>query len=204
MSGADCLSPLRFFVWVLCVRLCIVRVSVGLVGLVSLVFHYWVENRRCLCSFDARFLITADREMVPISFGASPFHQIGWAEEYCKKAFVRLRLLMIWFSITLSAKEPTQPRLAQILRKILAKTPRSRRHEQSIPPIMKNERPKTQRNFLKRERSRPEHKQLHQIPNWGRATRTGFQLTILSQTRGSNNAPPQRIPTGLEGLESRG
>ena len=120
MSGADCLSPLRFFVWVLCVRLCIVRVSVGLVGLVSLVFHYWVENRRCLCSFDARFLITADREMVPISLDASPFHQIGWAEPYLKKAFVRFgllmiwfsmrfRLLMLWFSIPLSAKtiDPT-------------------------------------------------------------------------------------------------
>ena len=31
------------------------------------------------------FLITADREMVPISLDASPFHQIGWAEPYCKK-----------------------------------------------------------------------------------------------------------------------
>ena len=28
------------------------------------------------------FLITADREMVPISSGASPFHQIGWVEPY--------------------------------------------------------------------------------------------------------------------------
>ena len=69
----------------LCVRACIVRVSVGLVWLVSLVFHYWVEKRRCLFGFYARFLITADREMVPISFGASPFHQIGWAEPYCKR-----------------------------------------------------------------------------------------------------------------------
>ena len=33
-----------------------------------------------------------------------------------------------------------QPRSAQLLQKIMAKTPRSRRHEQSIPPIMKNER----------------------------------------------------------------
>ena len=77
VSGADCLSPLRRGDWVLCVRLCIVRVSVGLVWLVSLVFHYWVEKRRCLYSFNARFLITADREIVPISSGASPFHQIG-------------------------------------------------------------------------------------------------------------------------------
>ena len=83
----------------LCVRLCIVRVSVGLVWLVSLVFHYWVEKRRCLYGFDARFLITADREIVPISSDASPFHQLGWAEPYWKKAFVRFELLMLWFSM---------------------------------------------------------------------------------------------------------
>ena len=67
------------------------------------------------------FWITADRDFVPISLDASPFHQIGWAEPYCKKVFVRLMLLMIWYSIPFSAKQPTQPRLAQILRKILAK-----------------------------------------------------------------------------------
>ena len=61
----------------LCVRPGIVRVSDGLVWLVSFVFHYWVEKRRCLCILFARFLITADREMVPILPGASPFHQIG-------------------------------------------------------------------------------------------------------------------------------
>ena len=64
----------------LCVRPGIVRVSDGLVWLVSLVFHYWVEKRRCLYGFDARFLITADREIVAISFGTSPFHQLDWAE----------------------------------------------------------------------------------------------------------------------------
>ena len=52
---------------------------------------------------------------------------------------------------------------------------RSRRHEQSIPPPMKNERPNAQRDFLKREQSKPEHKapkryievgmiDLHRIP----------------------------------------
>ena len=47
--------------------------------------------------------------IVPISFSARPFHQIGWVEPYCKKAFVRFRLLMICFSIPLSAKtiDPT-------------------------------------------------------------------------------------------------
>ena len=99
----------------------------------------WKKNAVCV-SFFARFLITADREIGPISLDASPFHQIGWAEPYCKNAFVRFGLLMLWYSITLSAKEATQSRLAQILRKILAKTSRSRRHEQPLPPIMKNER----------------------------------------------------------------
>ena len=64
----------------LCVRACVVRVSVSLVWLISYVFHYWVENRRCLCILFARFLITADREIVAISFGTSPFHQLDWAE----------------------------------------------------------------------------------------------------------------------------
>ena len=93
----------------LCVRAWTVRVSVGLVWLVSLVFHYWVEKRRCLLGFYARFLITADREMGPFSLDASPFHQIGWAEPYWKKAFVRFRLLMFWYSITVSGKtnDPT-------------------------------------------------------------------------------------------------
>ena len=54
MSGAGRSSPLRFFVWVLCVRPGIVRVSDGLVWLVSLVFHYWVEKRRCLLGFNTR------------------------------------------------------------------------------------------------------------------------------------------------------
>ena len=67
------------------------------------------------------FWITADREKVPISFGARPFHQIGWAQPYWKKAFVRFGFLMIWYSIMLSAKEAIHPRSAQILRKTTAK-----------------------------------------------------------------------------------
>ena len=55
MSGAGRLSPLRRGVWVLCVRAEVARVSIGLVGLISFVFHYWVEKRRCLYGFDARF-----------------------------------------------------------------------------------------------------------------------------------------------------
>ena len=55
VSGASRLSPLRREDWVLCVRAWTVRVSVGLVELVSFVFHYWGEKRRCLFGFYARF-----------------------------------------------------------------------------------------------------------------------------------------------------
>ena len=203
MSGANFSSPLRREDWVLCVRSCIVRVSDGLVWLISLVFHYWWEKRRCLYGFNARVLITADREIVPISSGASPYHQLGWAETYCKKAFVRFRLLMLWYSIPFSTKTTVSTAVSANPTKDFGKTPRSRRHEQSIPPIMKNERPNAQQNLLKRERSRPEHKQLYQIPNWGRAIRTGIQLPKWATSPRQPNQPAAAIPRGEE-LESRG
>ena len=93
-----------------------VRIGCFVFGLVSFAFQSvlfglyrlffiigWKKDAVCV-AFLLVFLITADREMVPISFCASPFHQIGWAEPYWKKAFVRFRLLMIWFSIPLSTK----------------------------------------------------------------------------------------------------
>ena len=180
----------------LCVRLCIVRVSVGLVGLISFVFHYWVEERRCLCIFLARFLITADREIVPISLDASPFHQIGWAEPHCKKAFVRFRLLMIWYSIPFSAKTIAPTAVSANPTKDHNKTNNSRRHEQSIPPIMKNERPNAGRNLLKRKRYRPEHKQLHQIPNWGLSICTGIQLPKWVTSPRQQSCPAAADPPG--------
>ena len=42
MSGADCLSPLRFFVWVLCVRAGIVCVSEDFVGFLVVRFSLLV------------------------------------------------------------------------------------------------------------------------------------------------------------------
>ena len=48
----------------------------------------WKKDAVCLALTHV-FLITANREMVPISLDASPFHQIGWAKRYWKKAFVR-------------------------------------------------------------------------------------------------------------------
>ena len=44
MSGAGRSSPLRYIVWVLCVRAWTVRVSVDFVGLGSHVFHYWWDR----------------------------------------------------------------------------------------------------------------------------------------------------------------
>ena len=44
VSGADCLLPLRYIVWVLCVRAWTVRVSVDFVGLWAFVFHYWWDG----------------------------------------------------------------------------------------------------------------------------------------------------------------
>ena len=122
----------------LCVRAWTVRVSVGLVWLVSFVFHYWWKKDAVCVSFLLVFWITADREIGPISSGASPFHQIGWAESYCKKAFVRFGLLNSRYSIPFSTKTNDSTAVSANPTKVLAKTPRSRRNEQSIPPIMKN------------------------------------------------------------------
>ena len=111
-----------------------------LFGLYRLFFIIgWKKDAVCLALSHVLW-ITADREIVPISLNASPFHQIGWVEPYWKKAFVRFRLLMIWFSITLSTKtnDPTVVSANPTIDHI--QTHRSRRHEQSIPPIMKNER----------------------------------------------------------------
>ena len=44
VSGAGRSSPLRYIVWVLCVRAETVRVSVDFVWLVSFVFHYWWDR----------------------------------------------------------------------------------------------------------------------------------------------------------------
>ena len=69
------------------------------------------EKKDAVCvSFLHVFGLPLTAPIVPISLDASPFHQIGWAEPYCKKAFVRFGLLMLWYSIPFSAKEATQCR----------------------------------------------------------------------------------------------
>ena len=75
-----------------------------LFGLYRLFFIIgWEKDAVCLALTHV-FWITADREMVPFSLDASPFHQIGWVEPYWKKAFVRFGLLMIWYFMPFSAK----------------------------------------------------------------------------------------------------
>ena len=103
---------------------------------------------------------------------------------------------MIWYSITLSTKTNDSTAVSANPTKDHSKTPRSRRNEQSIPPIMKNERPITQQNLLKRERYRPEHSQLHQIPNWGVATCTGFQLPKWATNPRQPKCPAAADPPG--------
>ena len=113
------------------------------------------------------FWITADRDYC-FNFveckSISP-NRLGGA--ILEKAYVRFEFLMFWYSIPLSTKTIDPTAVSANPTKDHSKIPRSRRHEQSIPPIMKNERPQTQRNRLKRVRYRPEHSQLPQIPTWG-------------------------------------
>ena len=158
----------------------------------------WKKDAVCL-ALSHVFGITADRDYCS-NFARCKSISPNWlGRTILCKAFVRFRLLMIWYSIMLSAKEAIQPRLAQIPRKILAKTPRSRRHEQSIPPIMKNERPKTQQNLLKRKQYRPEHRQLHQIPNWGRATAPEFSYQYWYKPAAAKMPRRSGSPKGWKG-----
>ena len=55
-----------------------------LLGIFLLFFIIGGKKDDVCLAFTHVFWITADREMVPISPVASPFHQIGWAEPYCK------------------------------------------------------------------------------------------------------------------------
>ena len=106
-------------------------------------FSLLVEKRRCLCILFCSFLgLPLTATIASISLDASPYHQLGWAEPYCKNAFVRLRLQMLCFSIPFSDKTIDPIAVSANPTIDYSKTTSSRRHEQSLPPIMKNERPK--------------------------------------------------------------
>ena len=76
-----------------------------------------------------------------------------------------------------------------------SKTSRSRRYERSTPPPMKNERhqpntPTETRTIQSRTQIAKLHSHLASNDS------TGYRIPILSQARGSQNTPPQRIPQG--------
>ena len=56
-----------------------------LFGLYRLFFSIGGKKDAVCMALTHVFGITADREIVPISLNASPFHQIGWAEPYWKR-----------------------------------------------------------------------------------------------------------------------
>ena len=62
---------------------------------------------------------------------------------------------------------------------------------------MKNERPNAQRNLLKREQSKPEHKALKRYIEVGIKNLHRNTAVYIPVNRGSQNAPPQRIPPGV-------
>ena len=86
VSGAGRLSPLRREDWVLCVRAWTVRISEDFVGHCIARFSLLGGKKTLFVyPFLLVFWITADRDYCTNFVGASPFHQIGWAEPYWKK-----------------------------------------------------------------------------------------------------------------------
>ena len=72
-----------------------------------------------------------------------------------------------------------------------------------LPPIMKNERLNAQRDFLKRKRYQPEHNSPKRHVEVGTNSLHRIQESYIGINRGSQNAPPQRIPR-VDEVESRG
>ena len=79
VSGAGRSSPLRYFVWLLCVRAWTVRVSVNFAGLWSFVFHWWWIGCSCLRLRGVLLWIFVELPLTapffPILLDVSPFHQ---------------------------------------------------------------------------------------------------------------------------------
>ena len=110
---------------------------------------------------------------------------------------------MLRYSITLSTKTNDPTAVSANPTKNHSKTNNSRRNEQSIPPIMKNERPNAKRNLLKRERYRPEHKApKHHVEVATKSLHLNSATYIGINPR-QPNQPAAAIPR-VEELESRG
>ena len=113
--------------------------------------------------------ITADRAIFPILLDVSPFHQICRVQNDRKTAFVQLKLQENRYSIqskllTIQViphryppKETIQSRLAQILRKTIAKHSVAA-ETNSLSTTNEKRTIQAQRNRLKCEQSKPEHK----------------------------------------------
>ena len=138
--------PLRREDWVLCVRLCIVRVSVGLFWLVSLVFHYWVEKKTLLewlGSFVFGLPLTAKWHQFRMV--QAPFTKYAGCKNIVKNAFVRLKLQENGYPIqykpltiqTIPYRYPSKKNdpIAVSANPTIdhSQTHRSRRNKQSIP-----------------------------------------------------------------------
>ena len=92
-----------------------------LFGLYRLFFIILGKKDAVCLALSHVFGITADRDYCSNFVWCKSISPIRLGRTILYKAFVRFRLLMIWYSIMLSAKEAIQPRLAQILRKTTAK-----------------------------------------------------------------------------------
>ena len=113
-----------------------------LFGLYRLFFIIgWKKDAVCL-ALSHVFWITANRDYCSNFVRCKSISSNRLGRTILYKAFVRLRLLMIWYSIPLSTKTNDLLAVSANPTKDHRKNPRSRRHEQSIPPIMKNERHK--------------------------------------------------------------
>ena len=73
----------------------------------------------------------------------------------------------------------------------------------SLSTTNEKRKPKAQRDFLKREQSKPEHKATKRHVEVGTNSLHRKQADYIPVSRGSSHAPPQRIPR-VDEVESRG
>ena len=92
-----------------------------LLGLYRLFFIIGLKKDAVCVAFLLVFLITADRDYCSNFARCKSISPNRLGRTILEKAFVRFRLLMIWYSIMLSAKEAIQPRVS--LRNVLRANP---------------------------------------------------------------------------------
>ena len=113
-SGVRCKSLIATSTWclgALCSALYRSRFSRSCLACIAC-FSLLGEKKRCLCILFARFWITADRAYCANFVGCKSISPNRLGRTILYKAFVRFRLLKIWYFIPFSAKEETQPRVS--------------------------------------------------------------------------------------------